>query len=99
MTRAPSWCVVVFRYDDAWQDPRQDAPSLGTRMDIAYFAHHALSNGMSGLAFHDTFHAHFQEALDGRLSDMPWPIRPGAIMPPIPLENAIGLAWPDAAWA
>ncbi|SPJ71057.1 related to branched-chain amino acids aminotransferase [Fusarium torulosum] len=66
----PAWKVVVFEY--LAQDP---TPGLNTisRLDIAFFAHHAIADGLSGIAFHTSLIENLKFVPDQTLSPS-WPL-------------------------
>ena len=89
--RAPSWRLSVIRYDANWNEP---LPSEA-RIDIAYLAHHALSDGMSGTSFHRTLLEYLKETMANSTEDNAWPISvPQSLKPFPPVEQFLDLSVP-----
>ncbi|RSL41027.1 hypothetical protein CEP53_013016 [Fusarium sp. AF-6] len=72
LNNRPAWKVVVIEHVHS---PRREDPENSglTRLDIAFFAHHAMADGLSGIAFHASLMEAFQNILE--LSYPPtWPM-------------------------
>ncbi|KAL6922559.1 hypothetical protein FSST1_006585 [Fusarium sambucinum] len=67
----PAWKVIVIEHltDDL-------STGLGTlpRLDIAFFAHHAIADGLSGIAFHSSLMDNLQLSLD-LVIPARWPLK------------------------
>ncbi|KAF5003150.1 hypothetical protein FDECE_10295 [Fusarium decemcellulare] len=62
----PAWKVVFLEHFDESDGPR-------IRLDIAFLAHHAIADGMSGISFHTSLMENFQHL--SKFHDLPpWPM-------------------------
>lgn len=88
LNNKPAWKVVVIEHIHCprSQDPENERV---TRLDIAFFAHHAIADGLSGIAFHTSL----MEALQNlsELSYPPtWPIVSSPKNAPPAVEERVG---------
>lgn len=69
----PAWKVIVLKhFQNGSKDHDYDRTTLG-RLDIAFVAHHAIADGLSGVAFHASLMENL-EGLTTPLCQPPWPI-------------------------
>ncbi|KAF4334076.1 branched-chain amino acid aminotransferase [Fusarium beomiforme] len=80
----PAWKVVIIKH---MSDSFDESPSI--TLDIAFFAHHAVADGLSGIGFHASLMKNFEIK---SLSDSPprWPMVLDEIQnPPPAIEECI----------
>ncbi|KAF4956247.1 hypothetical protein FSARC_11646 [Fusarium sarcochroum] len=68
----PAWKVVVLKHMRDSNDPGSGQLSL-TRLDIAFFIHHAIADGLSGIAFHASFMDSLK-SISGLQGSPSWPM-------------------------
>ncbi|KAM0198947.1 hypothetical protein ACHAPQ_012178 [Fusarium lateritium] len=69
----PAWKVIMLNhFHRNSEDYDSDLVSLG-RIDIAFIAHHAIADGLSGVAFHASLMENFK-TISASLCSPPWPM-------------------------
>ncbi|RBR07272.1 uncharacterized protein FIESC28_10771 [Fusarium coffeatum] len=69
----PAWKIIVLKhFQSNCRDHGSDRSSLG-RLDISFVAHHAIADGLSGVAFHASLMENF-ERLSESVGQPPWPM-------------------------
>ncbi|KAF5598047.1 branched-chain amino acid aminotransferase [Fusarium pseudocircinatum] len=71
----PAWKVVIVKHTSNYKS----SPTL--RLDIAFFSHHAIADGLSGVAFHSSFMSNLQ--LDTSIPAK-WPLELNEVQNPPP---------------
>ncbi|KAI5458679.1 hypothetical protein BGZ63DRAFT_474313 [Mariannaea sp. PMI_226] len=84
----PAWKVIVLEHIHACKDRESNHVAL-VRFDIAFLAHHAIADGLSGISFHRSLMEHFQD-ISRELSPPPWPMVFDEIRAtPAPVEDCV----------
>ncbi|RFN45458.1 hypothetical protein FIE12Z_10324 [Fusarium flagelliforme] len=85
----PAWKIIVLKhFQTSSKNHDSDRTSLG-RLDIAFMAHHAIADGLSGVAFHASLMENF-ESLSASLCQPPWPMTFNERRaPPIAIEERV----------
>lgn len=80
----PAWRIAVLTHNTP---PSEQ----GTDVEIAFFFHHAIVDGISGCAFHEMLLQAFNDPLSRINADHLWPVNISpTIARPIPLEDVLG---------
>ncbi|KAF4422198.1 hypothetical protein F53441_14302 [Fusarium austroafricanum] len=86
LVNKPAWKVIVLDHFPGNSKVLGPSPR---RVDIAFFAHHAIADGLSGIAFHASLAENFQK-LSASLHQPTWPMKFSELgPPPVTLEERV----------
>ncbi|CEI41654.1 unnamed protein product [Fusarium venenatum] len=86
LVNKPAWQVIVLDHFPGNWDVLSTSPR---RIDIAFFAHHSIADGLSGIAFHTSLGEKF-ERLSASLTKPTWPMTFNEpVAAPVTLEECI----------
>ncbi|KAK7421832.1 Alcohol acetyltransferase [Neonectria magnoliae] len=89
----PAWKTIIIHRGAYFSgnDAEIPVPSC-SRIDVAFIAHHAIADGLSGVAFHTAMMDNFEKA-STMAGEPTWPMAiNGILTPPRPVEDAIDLS-------
>lgn len=95
----PAWKVIVLNHQNysghsqASQSLLDLTPHRRNRVDVIFLAHHAIADGLSGIAFHKSLLEALCRVKVGACETSPWPyIVPDNIAAPMPVEQLLDLS-------